>query len=422
MELMQLGLLVLFFPMGVVAIGFELKKPTAMALEQIQMEENLLKGFRMEGTAAASKEEGVGVTAATPSCDISADGPICLAEGKKVLLPPSVQPGVLAYYTFDEATPLDASGNGNHGATETFPGPAPGGHGASAFFREGTFLTIPNSVEMGELQDFSYTFWVYLVKDAAGPPATGLEWCPILRKGIHNPTTSMFENSPALLLDRKTRRLRVQLSTSYDQTENGEFVDSYARLNPHQWIHIAIVRLNDQKRTRLYVNGILDATAPTKGFTKPNDLPLYVGGDPWVSEQCDVPMYVDELRVYNRPLSPDEIQAEASPALTGVEPSFVRIACADCSLETAVQGCPEGYHVCTSLELHAGAYQVARSMGWLKQGTHVWTHATVANSLVQTQAGLTPSAGGTGSSAASTASATASVGGVGLGLCCLDSA
>jgi len=411
------------------------KNPTQAALEQVKAEEKLLSGFRLQSgssgataaveqltrsaVSAAGTTEGT-VNSIAPTCDVSTDGPICLNEGKSVILPPAVQPGVIGYWSFDQSVPLDGSGNNNHGATETFPGPSPGGSGTSAYFRQGTFLTIPNSQEMQNAQDFSYTFWIYLVHDASTPPAQGLKFCPILRKGIHDAASHQFSSSPALLFDRETRRLRASVSTSVDSTEDGEYADSLARLSYHQWMHIALVHLNGQKRTRLYVNGILDKSMGAQGYVVPNDFPLYVGGDPWSNDKCDVPMYVDELRAYNRPLSPDEIQAEASPALTGVEPSFVRLACNDCTLDMAVQGCPAGYHVCTSLELHAGAYQVARSMGWLSKGTHVWTHATVSNAVAQTQGGLAPAQVHGPPALAQVEQPAAAQ--LGLGMCCADSA
>lgn len=78
------------------------------------------------------------------------------------------------------------------------------------------------------------------------------------------------------------------------------------------------------KRVRLYVDGILDSTMVTQGkpltrarapilslgrpdfsgFTRTNDLPMYIGGAPYSEEVCDLPVLVDELRVYSI-VSPD---------------------------------------------------------------------------------------------------------------------
>ena len=112
---------------------------------------------------------------------------------------------------------------------------------------------------------------------------------------------------------------------------------------------------------KLYINGILDSIAPTEGFTMTNTHPLYLGGTPWHAEDCSVPMFMDHFRFYNRELKEAEIEAEASPALGGIEPSFVQLGCVNCPLEEAIEECIEGYHLCTSIELHTGGYQIARA-------------------------------------------------------------
>jgi len=149
---------------------------------------------------------------------------------------------------------------------------------------------------------------------------------------------------------------------------------------------VALVRDDADKRTRLYVNGVLDASHVSKGSLKPVQEPLYVGGDPITRQACNLPMYIDELRVYSRVLDPDEIEAEAAPALGGVEPSFVRLACVDCPLELAHRLCPSDYHICSSLEMHMGGYQIAHSMGYLQPGTHVWTRSAVEAARQRRQA------------------------------------
>jgi hypothetical protein len=40
-------------------------------------------------------------------------------------------------------------------------------------------------------------------------------------------------------------------------------------------------------------------------------------------KECSIPLLMDELRIYNRPLEDYEIEAEAEPALGGIEPSYI---------------------------------------------------------------------------------------------------
>merc|ERR1719428_1192348 len=111
-------------------------------------------------------------------CEIESSGPICLGQSEQALLPPALQPGLAGYWSFDEEAPLDNSGHGNHGTVGVMSGPSLLGVGSSAAFKQ-SFLTIPNSMQL-QLQDFSYTFWLYLLQDGSGDAASGLKWCPIL--------------------------------------------------------------------------------------------------------------------------------------------------------------------------------------------------------------------------------------------------
>lgn len=314
----------------------------------------------------------------TEQCGVETAGPICFGDetGGQVVLPAAVQPGLRGYWPFDEASALDMSGNKNHGYGAIAPGPAMGGQGSSAFFRR-TYLEVPDSSATLRLADFSYTFWVYLIEDTPG----GLLTCPLLRKGVGSSERFMgdagrnYDAAPAIMFDRSSNRLRIEIVTSGDGLPMLEAFMSNAKVRSGRWVHVAVTRADRERRTRLYVNGILDASHESKGHLRPMEEPLYIGGDPLTREHCNLPMYIDELRVYDRAIESDEIEAEAAPALQGVEPAFVRLACVDCPLEVAQRLCPTHYHICGSLEMHMGGYQVAHSMGYLQPGMHVWTRS-----------------------------------------------
>jgi len=322
-------------------------------------------------------------------CGIEASGPLCLGSRSQVVLPPAMPKGLVGFWSFDKSSAVDHSGNENHGTGTVLAGPSMAGQGSSAFFHH-FFLEVPGSDSL-RLNDFSFTFWVYLIEDKKSEDASqGLRVCSLVRKGLDSQVRFPGEDgrryaaAPAILYDRLTKRLRVELlTTTGEGPDNVESFETNARLRRGRWFHIALVRIDSQRMTRMYINGVLDDSHNTKGFMQPNREPLYVGGDALSHDLCNLPLYLDELRVYNRPLTPDEIQAEAAPALAGIEPSFVRLACFNCPLQTALQNCPDGYHLCNSLEMHIGGYQVARSLGWLQKGGHVWSHAPTANSELQ---------------------------------------
>jgi hypothetical protein len=195
--------------------------------------------------------------------------------------------------------------------------------------------------------------------------------------------------------------LVVELTT----TSAAESFTSLSRLRYDTWYHLALVRLGAARQIRLYVNGILDSEQATVGYTAANQNPLLLGGE--APSDCALQLFVDEVRAFDRILEADEIGAEAAPALGGTESAFLRLGCADCALDTAMNACPENYHLCNGLELHTEAYRIAKNLGWISQGTHVWSHASEANAAAQAQGGVGPG----GEMITQT---------LGLGLCCID--
>lgn len=368
-----LGVLAALLPR--LAICLELKLPTAQALNQVHAEAELLQSFHTSGTMPLLG--GLGKSADQLNvCDITSSGPVCLSDRKRALVPDAVPAGLVGKWSFDEAAALDSSGYGNHGAMQLTHGPSPAGSGHSARF-ERTFLMIPNSPQFS-LSEFTYSMWVFLLEDASSQPLKEQpKWCPLIRKGIHEVQTNQFSSAPSLVFSPKTGQLRAAVTTSISGIDDGEVVETNARLASNRWMHVAVVYHSAKKSLLVYVNGILDVAMATKGIVMTNDYPLYVGGDPFTADQCDRAMYMDDLRVHSRAVLPHEIQAVAAPALGGVDPSYVRLGCLRCTAQKAVAACPKSRHVCTALELHTGGYQVARSLGWLASGAHVWTHAAV---------------------------------------------
>lgn len=150
----------------------------------------------------------------------------------------------------------------------------------------------------------------------------------------------------------------------------GESVTSQSKIPYSKWTHIAVIR--DDKNTKLYINGILDGNITSEGWTILNDMPLYIGNTPWHKEDCNVPSLIDEIRVFERVLfaitkaiSEEEIEAEASMALGSIEPSFIKLGCLRCPIEVANSKCPTNYHLCSTIELYTGGFQIARTMGWV---------------------------------------------------------
>jgi hypothetical protein len=93
--------------------------------------------------------------------------------------------------------------------------------------------------------------------------------------------------------------------------------------------------------------------------------------------QEKIPYLIDEMRYYGLSIEEELIQAEASPALGGLDPTFINLGGINLDVNEASNSCQDGYHICTSIELHTGGYQVARSLGWLDWNTHIWSHGAL---------------------------------------------
>lgn len=310
-------------------------------------------------------------------CDIEINEGLCLYEGGTVLMPLNVPEGLMGHWTFDDVLGVDYSGNKNHAIRTVGAGTAFGGRGASAIIEGEEFIEIPHSETISK-KIFSITFWMYLSNRNAG--VLEETWCPLLQKGVDS---SEYERAPGVFIDLKTRALRVYVSTGNAEFPEGEYVESYARMQFERWNSMGIVR--SQSTIYLYVNGIFDNKTSTTDWTAINESPLLIGN---TRDNCEVTWLVDELRFYDYELPKKEIEALAMGTLGQIEPRFIKLGCVDCSLLDAADICEEGYHLCTALELHSGGYAVAKANGWTELNSRVWAHSALEFELDEDNLGL----------------------------------
>eukprot|EP00753_Platysulcus_tardus_P007306 PLAT15059.1.p1 GENE.PLAT15059.1~~PLAT15059.1.p1 ORF type:complete len:344 (+),score=145.55 PLAT15059.1:55-1032(+) len=278
---------------------------------------------------------------------------LCLGGGGKPLTGDARPKDLIGLWDFDDAFGADSSGHSLHAVPPPPVGAARYGQGASAYFNGTSFVTIPHGPGFNTAE-LSVSLWVYLLEDSQGG------WRTLFHKGADE-----SQLTPALMLWPKERRLHVRVST---QASYNEGLDSVAVLPLRRWTHIAVVL--DGLLLQLYVNGMLDAQVVTKGPNVFNTGPFYLGGDPW---HAGTAAFVDTLRIYSRPLSPQEVQVEAEGSLGTVGPHFTRLGCKACSAREALSSCSDGFHQCSNKELFTGGYQVARAQGWVRHGTKFWS-------------------------------------------------
>jgi hypothetical protein len=88
-------------------------------------------------------------------------------------------------------------------------------------------------------------------------------------------------------------------------------VNGTAPLAANTWSHLAATY--DGTMLRLYVNGVQTASIAQTGSIATSTNPLQIGGDNIFGQYFQG--LIDEVRVYNRPLSQAEIQADMNTAI-----------------------------------------------------------------------------------------------------------
>jgi len=326
------------------------------------------RGLEQEGTAGdkldrlasylAQVDSRVKANGAHEQCDVVFGSSVCLDGGNKVYAPAASTRGLVLRLTFDDALMLDHSGKGNHPKAPVAFGNGVFNAGLSARFDGTAMMEIPHSEHLMST-DFCITFWIYLTSDSTG------QWRTILHKGNHDQ-----ERTPSVFLEPQARGIEMFVSTTDSTQPSGERLWSNTFLSLRKWTHVATCA--EGRNLRMFINGILDAENTTVGVPQLNMGPIWVGNDPW-RPYGGTGAHLDELRIYNRILTSDEIQAQAATALGGVESTFVELGCMGCSVDNCPKACRRGYRMCTSRDLESGAYQVGRSMGWANSETRVWS-------------------------------------------------
>eukprot|EP00928_Gymnodinium_smaydae_P063095 TRINITY_DN46778_c0_g1_i1.p1 TRINITY_DN46778_c0_g1~~TRINITY_DN46778_c0_g1_i1.p1 ORF type:complete len:477 (+),score=70.97 TRINITY_DN46778_c0_g1_i1:87-1433(+) len=307
---------------------------------------------------------------------------ICLSRGVAgsatgggvVMRPTATPPGLVLWYQFDKALPVDDSGNGRHllDATGVLApvnvGPGVMGRGASASFN-GTSHGVVRGVEALASETFTAALWVYVLADSAG------RWRTIFSLG-----SGADGLSPALLLRPDSMRLHARI-TKRGTGGSESVLESVGLMPLKRWTHLAVSCAGGV--LRLYINGIKDGevilddgvpdVASSVGDSVGTDSQggLYLGRDPW---RAGISAYIDDFRWYDRPLAAAELKALTFPSLTGPGAEFTRLGCLSCSYAESALSCGRirGSHLCSSEELLAGGLQTARAMGWLAVTPRVW--------------------------------------------------
>ncbi len=224
------------------------------------------------------------------ACDTSEASPLQVA---KSTAPTS---GLVGYWKFDEGTGLsaaDSSGNNNNGTlingpTWTIAGKINGG---LTFDGVDSYVSVPRTSSLTLNGKWTLAAWVY-----------------------RNSATQSFVFAPRLVNQYYDD---FSMPISPDGTLNvSEYyypgytwigVNSVTKLGVGQWYHVVGTYDYSANYMALYINGALDNYINTSLLPVYQGNPIAIGSDPYSLSGRTLDGKLDEVRIYNRALSPSEI-------------------------------------------------------------------------------------------------------------------
>lgn len=222
--------------------------------------------------------------------------------------------GLILHYTFDDATNntsviSDSSGQEANGVAHGHPQFAAGVHGnAMILDGENDYVEAPMTSRLRDVQNSNYTIMAWFYPDTMPPTnkyVSGIVIKPGCDYGIAYDSGKMFRFTHYFVIigdDGKP-------SSSPDDVSSVWLGQGPSQ--PNQWYHVAVVGRLDEKRFTIFTNGVPAATEVTKRFAKSlkNDRPWYISVADAKAWRCPVRGLIDDVRIYSRALSDEEIHA-----------------------------------------------------------------------------------------------------------------
>jgi glucose/arabinose dehydrogenase len=203
--------------------------------------------------------------------------------------------GLVGAWNFNENTGItaaDHSGNNNNGALVNNPIWVAGKYGSALSFNgSNALVNIPNSASLQLTTGMTLEAWVK-------PTVVPINWADIIYKDNDN-----------YLLTASTDQARigaVVTAGGVDQALTGA-----TALSSGLWTHVAATY--DGVNLKVYANGNLENTVPLTGNITVSTNPVTIAGDTRFSQYFNGT--VDEVRIYNRPLTQTEIQSDMNTPL-----------------------------------------------------------------------------------------------------------
>lgn len=219
--------------------------------------------------------------------------------------------GLVGYWKFDEGsgiTAIDSSGCGNNGILINNPLWTTGVQGSALFF-DGNhkYVQVEDSDSL-RLQHFTLYAWIYLEERPYQIIGGEHHHSAIINK--LNFKNNVGTTGYKLQFEHPTS-VNDHLVISIGDGIQQRFLIDYNSINDltlNRW-H-CVVGTYDGSTAKIYIDGILKATANVPNYIVAHDsTPLALGAEPPVGVRCDFKGIMDNVMIYNRALTLDEVRA-----------------------------------------------------------------------------------------------------------------
>jgi len=208
--------------------------------------------------------------------------------------------GLIAYYSFDDGTARDNSGNGHdgviHGATVV------DGVKGKALYFDGVndYVEIPDDNSLETEGEKTVVLWVK-------PADNTTHNVPISKYKSDTPTEDGWIISFSF---NETSKIRAWIKNS----ENAVFHAPNIPYEANKWYHVAMTWNTNGGVVKLYINGeYIGSSERIYGTFNGNPRSVIIGDSyckgGYLSPYCWFHGIIDEVRIYNRTLSEEEIKA-----------------------------------------------------------------------------------------------------------------
>ena len=202
--------------------------------------------------------------------------------------------GLVAYYPFDGSAD-DASGNGNHGAVMGATlAPDRFGNEDSAYRFDGVddWIEVESSPTVNIQGDTGLTIAAWVYGESVGGTKAFIvsKWGPV---GSED--------------DQFSFKVDVDCRPFFVLSDLSTKIHSRAALRPHTWCFLAGVYDPDSHSISIHTNGVADNEKSVSFAIRSTEEPIVLGNGASPNQTWNG--LIDDLRIYNRALSAEEIQA-----------------------------------------------------------------------------------------------------------------